>query len=45
MVIIYVDANYIFCEPMKNKTEGEMITTYQKIVNQMKMASLGLIHH
>ncbi len=45
MVIIYVDTNYIFCEPMKNKTEGEMITTYQKIVNQMKMASLGLIHH
>ncbi len=45
MVIIHVNATYIFCEPMKNKTEGEMITTYQKIVNQMKMASLGLKHH
>jgi hypothetical protein len=23
MVMIHVDANYIFCEPMKNKTEGK----------------------
>ncbi len=45
MVVIHVDANYIFCKPMKNKTEGEMITTYQKIINQMKMASLGLKLH
>jgi hypothetical protein len=45
MVIIHVDANCIFCEPMKNKTEGKMIATYQKIVNQMRMASLGRKHH
>jgi hypothetical protein len=45
MVIIHVNANYIFCEPMKNKKEGEMIATYQKIVNRMQMASLGLKHH
>jgi hypothetical protein len=45
MVIIHINANYIFCEPMKNKTEGEMVTTYQKIVNRIKMASLGLKHN
>jgi hypothetical protein len=45
MDIIHVDANCIFCKPMKNKTEGEMIATYPKIVNQMRRASLGLKHH
>jgi len=24
MVVIHVHANHIFCEPMRNKTEGEM---------------------
>ncbi len=24
MVAIYINTNYIFCKPMKNKTEGEM---------------------
>jgi hypothetical protein len=30
MVGIHIDANYIFCETMKNRTEGEMINAYQK---------------
>ena len=30
MVDIHIDANYIFCEMMKNRTEGEMISAYQK---------------
>jgi hypothetical protein len=30
MVATHTDANYIFCEPMKNKTEGEMIVVYQQ---------------
>ncbi len=38
MVCIHLDANYIFCEPMKNRTEGEMISTYQKIVDRMEVA-------
>ena len=42
MVAIHLDANYIFAEPMKNRTEGEMIRVYQKIINQMKAAGLGL---
>ncbi len=42
MVAIHLDANYIFAEPMKNRTEGEMIRVYQKILNRMKAAGLGL---
>jgi hypothetical protein len=42
MVAIHLDANYIFAEPMKNRTEGEMIRTHQKIINRMKTAGLGI---
>jgi hypothetical protein len=42
MVVIYLDANYIFAKPMKNRTEGEIIRVYQKILNRMKAAGLGL---
>jgi len=45
MVAIYLDANYIFFEPMKNRTEGEMIKAYQIIINRMKTAGLGLKTH
>jgi hypothetical protein len=45
MVAIHIDANYMFCKPMKNKTEGKMIAAYQQIVNRMRMANLGLKHH
>jgi hypothetical protein len=31
MAAIHIDANYIFCKPMKNKTEGKMIAGYQQI--------------
>ena len=42
MVAIHLDENYIFAEPMKNRTEGEMIRVHQKIINRMKAAGLGL---
>jgi hypothetical protein len=45
MVAIHIDTNSIFCKPMKNKTEGKMIVAYQRIVNRMQMANLGLKHH
>ena len=45
MISIHIDANYIFCETMKNRTEGEMINAYQKMVNRMQLAGLGLKHH
>jgi hypothetical protein len=42
MIAIYLDANYILCKPMKNRSEDEMIKAYQKIINRMKAAGLGL---
>jgi hypothetical protein len=42
MVAIHLNANYIFAKPMKNRTEGEMIRVYQKFLNRMKAAGLGL---
>jgi hypothetical protein len=45
MVGIHLDANYIFCKLMKNKTKGDMITAYQRIVDRMKLLALGLKHH
>jgi hypothetical protein len=45
MVGIHIDANYIFYKPMKNRTEGKMITAYQKMVDRMEIAGLGLKHH
>ena len=45
MVSIHIDANYIFCKLMKNRTEGKIITVYQKMVGRMEIAGLGLKHH
>ena len=45
MVAIHLDANYIFIEPMKNRTEGQMMSAYQKIINRMRAAGLGLKKH
>jgi hypothetical protein len=42
MVAVHLDANYIFVKPMKNRTEGEMVRVYQKIISGMKAAGLGL---
>jgi hypothetical protein len=38
MVLTHLDANYIFAEPMKNRTEVEMIKAYQKIVIEASAA-------
>jgi hypothetical protein len=45
MVNIHLDTNYIFCKLMKNRTEDEMINTYQHMVDRMKISRLGLKHH
>jgi hypothetical protein len=42
MVAIHLNANYIFNEPMKNRTEEEMMAAYQRIVNRMRAAGLRL---
>jgi hypothetical protein len=33
MIVIHLDANCIFCKPMKNRSEDEMIEAYKKIIN------------
>jgi hypothetical protein len=45
MVGIHLDANYIFCKLMKNRTKGKMITAYQRVINRMKLSTLRLKHH
>jgi hypothetical protein len=42
MVAVHLDINYIFAKPMKNRMEGESNRVYQKILNRMKAAGLGL---
>ena len=45
MVAIHVDASHIFMEPMKNRTAGHRIETYQKIFVRMTAAGLGVKKH
>jgi len=45
MVAIHLDANYIFVKPMRNRTKEEMIRAYEKIINRMRMAGLGIKKH
>jgi hypothetical protein len=45
MVGIHLDVNHIFCNLMKNRTEGEMITGYQRMVDRMKLLTIRLKHH
>ena len=45
IVGIHLDANYIYCKLMKNRTEDEMISAYQRMVNRMEVSGLGLKHH
>ncbi len=40
-----MDVYYIFCKLTKNRTEDEMITAYQRIVDRMAISGLGLKHH
>ena len=45
MVAIHLNANYIFVEPMHNRSKEEMIREYEKIINGMRMAGLGIKKH
>ena len=42
MVAYHTDANYMFQEVMKNRTEGQMNKSYQIIVEHMKNAGLSI---
>jgi hypothetical protein len=45
MMTIHLDANYIFVEAMKNRTQENMKDVYQQIVDRMRAAGLGLQKH
>jgi hypothetical protein len=45
MVAIYLNANFIFVEPMHSRSKEEMIRAYKKIINRMRLAGLGLKKH
>jgi hypothetical protein len=45
MVVIHLNANYIFVEPMWGRSKEEMIKAYEKIINRMRLAGLGLKKH
>jgi hypothetical protein len=42
MVAIHLNANYIFVKPMHNRSKEKMIRAYEKIINRMRLAGLGL---
>jgi hypothetical protein len=42
MVGIHLDANYIFCELMKNRMEDKMIKAYERMVWRMKKIGIGI---
>jgi hypothetical protein len=45
MVAIHLDVNYIFVEPMHNRSKEEMIRAYKKKINRMRMTGLGIKKH
>ena len=45
MIAVDLNANYIFAEPMQNKTDSEQLHAYQKIINRMRRTKLGLRKH
>ena len=45
MVMVEIDSNYILVEPMKNKTDDEMIATYQKLLKQIKRTGRQVEKH
>ncbi len=42
IVAIHLDANYIFVKPMHSRSKEEMTWAYEKTINRMRLAGLGL---
>jgi len=40
MVMVHIDGNAILVEPMKNRSEGEMIKAYQALINRLNRAGI-----
>ena len=45
MIAYHTDENYIFSEPMSNRTESQMLKAYEKIIVRMKTEGLGTKKH
>ncbi len=45
MVAIHLNVNYIFVKPMCSRSKKEMIRSYKKIINWMRLAGLGPKKH
>ena len=42
MVAVHVDANAMYMEPMKNRTQEQFVETYKKIITRMRDDSLSV---
>ena len=40
MKMCEIDGNAVLVEPMRNKTEDEMIETYQKLIDRLKTGGI-----
>jgi hypothetical protein len=45
MVVIHLDAKYIFVKTMRSRSKEEMIWARKKTINRMRLAGLGLKKH
>ena len=45
MIMCNIDGNAVLVEPMKNKTEDEMVETYQKMINRLKTGGIFPKNH
>jgi hypothetical protein len=45
MVAIHLNANHIFVKPVHSRSKEKMMLAYEKIINMMRLAGLGLKIH
>ena len=45
MVLINLDSSYISMEPMKNRHSGQMVATYQVMIDRLKLCGINPKHH
>ena len=45
MVLVEIDSGAILAEPMRNRTSGEMINTYQALVNRLHRSGVKPKRH
>ena len=45
MIVHHTDVNYIISEPMRNRTESQMLKTYERIIMRIKTKGLGTKKH